>query len=115
MNFNNNTEAALNFLKSTFTSNEVPQLSESNKIELSIPKNSFRNWMREQEKTYLCKFINRTSSSDERKKRNEEYMNNVSTDVGHESKRFKASDRKAKLLFSEVYYTYGLIIIYNKQ
>ena len=99
----NSTESALEFLKNTVTSNQAPEDSEPETVELKIHRQAFKNWMKDEEAKYLCKFIDRTTSADNRRSKNAEYFENGSTEEP-EAKRMRMMEQKGKpkALFSAV-------------
>lgn len=93
----NNTNSTLDFLKNTFTSNEIVKLSDEDTITFTISRESFRNWMSTHEEKYFFKFVDRTTSADQRRVRNKSYM-----DETLEEKKRKIDTGRPRTLFSEV-------------
>jgi hypothetical protein len=68
---------ALEFLKNTFTSNTTPSFSNNPDgiDELIVERRAFLNFIKEQERTFMCTFQDRSSHLNNRHQKNKEYLN----------------------------------------
>jgi hypothetical protein len=68
---------AIQFLKTTFTSNSAPEFSNNpTKIDkFSVGRREFLNFVKNQEDTFLCSFVDISSRTNNRRAKNEEYLN----------------------------------------
>ena len=69
------------FLKNTFTSNIVPTFSNNQDgiDDIIIQRRDFLNFIKEQETTFMCKFIDKSSHLGNRRQKNADYLNGSET------------------------------------
>jgi hypothetical protein len=67
---------AIDFLKTTFTSNTQPVFSDNaSGIDIiTVERKNFLNFIKAQEEMFLCHFIDRTSQRNGRKEKNSNYL-----------------------------------------
>ncbi|CEP17947.1 hypothetical protein [Parasitella parasitica] len=92
---------ALDYIKTTFTTSKVVASSGATDIvEKLIHRNDFAKFIIDEEKKYICKFYNRTTTSRSRRDQNKNYLENGYC-VNEQERFAKKQKGKPAAIFSE--------------